>query len=123
LPPDFVTAEMIALEDFSYSALKFCVTTRNSWTGVLRERVAAARVLADDAAVQHVVLVARAVDEDVRVEARDRAGDDLLVVLVRGGAHARRQVREVQEVAAVLGQRPELLLRDVRRDLALPSSR
>ena len=32
LPPDLVTAVMMALEDFSYSALKFCVMTRNSWT-------------------------------------------------------------------------------------------
>ena len=31
LPPDLVTAVIRALEDFSYSALKFWVMTRYSW--------------------------------------------------------------------------------------------
>ena len=85
---------------------------------VLRERIAPAGVLADDAAVQHVVLVARAVDEDVRIEAGDGARENLFIVLVGCRAHARRKVCEVQKVAVVLRKLSELLLGDVGRDLA-----
>ncbi len=86
---------------------------------VLRERIAAAGVLADDAAVQDVVLVAGAVDEDVRVEAGNRRAEDLLVVIVVRCRDSGREHREVQKVAVVLRQDRELLPRDVGRDLAL----
>ena len=74
--------------------------------GVLRERIAAARVLADDAAVDDVVLEADAVDEDVDVLRRQRAGRELLAELVVGtrtpGASAAKLRKLVLEVAHLL---------------------
>jgi hypothetical protein len=76
---------------------------------VLRERGAAAAVLSDHAAVEHVVLVAHAVDEDVDRLGVEAARRDLLASLVLRYLDARREVREVEEVALVLGQVPHLL--------------
>jgi hypothetical protein len=73
--------------------LKFWVSTWNSWTSVLREGIAPTRVLADEAAVDHVVLVAHPVDEDVHVLRRQRACRKLLAELVVGDADAGSKCR------------------------------
>ena len=84
----------------------------------LRERIAARQRLAADAAAQHVVLLADAVDEDVHAVRRLRAAADFAGRAVGAGheLHARHDVREREEVARVLRQRLDLLRRDVGRD-------
>jgi len=64
--PDFVTAETMTLEAFWYSlvVLRDDAVFCTAFCG----KGFRARVLSDDAALQDVVLVARPVDEDVRVE-------------------------------------------------------
>src|SRR5690606_4977598 len=80
----------------------------------LRERVAAAGVLAADAAGGHVVLLADAVDEHVDRVGALRAGTDAGIAAGVGNElHARRGIGEGQEVAGVLRQRLDLLLADV----------
>ena len=83
----------------------------------LRERIAAAGVLAGDAALEHVVLLADAVDEDVDAVGVLRAAAQLDRAVGAGGEHhARHGVGERQEVATALRQRIDLLVRDVGRD-------
>ena len=86
--------------------------------GELRERIAAGQSLAADAAAQHVVLLADAVDEHVHAVRRLRAAADLAGRAVGAGRelHARDDVREREEVARVLRQRFDLPRGHVRRD-------
>ena len=85
--------------------------------GVLRERIAAARIAADDAAEEHIVLVAHAVDEDIRLLGIEAVRADDLALGVRAHLDAGRHGREIEEVAVELRQRLDLLRRDVRSDL------
>jgi hypothetical protein len=82
---------------------------------VLRERVAAARVLADDATLQDVVLEADAVDEHVHGVGALRTGLERLAELVIADEHSGRERSEVHEVAVSLRQVLDLLGGDVRR--------
>src|SRR5690606_32313264 len=80
----------------------------------LRERIAAAGVLAADAAGGDVVLLPHAVDEDVdRVGALRTGADPGVAAGIGDELHARRGVGEGEEVAGVLRQRLDLLLGDV----------
>ncbi|MNU89749.1 hypothetical protein D3C71_795980 [compost metagenome] len=86
--------------------------------GQLRERIAAARVLAGDAALGDVVLLAHAIDVDVDVvgvlHAATQLGRAIGRVLLE--RHARHGIGEGQEVARALRQRLDLLRRDVGGD-------
>ena len=84
--------------------------------GGLRKRGPAARVLPDNAAVEDVILVAHAVDEDVDLGGVEAAGGDLFARLVVGHASARREGREVQKVALVLREVPDLFRGHAGRD-------
>eukprot|EP01136_Pigoraptor_vietnamica_P016669 Opistho-1_new@60865 len=86
----------------------------------LRERVALARILAGDAVLQDIVLLADAIDEDV-----DRVGGlraALQAILLRAAAgeelHARGQIGKGHEVAVILRQLLDQALRDRGADFA-----
>jgi hypothetical protein len=87
---------------------------------VLRERIAAARVLSGDAAAGEIVLEARAVDEQVDGVRRLPTGLDGpevgAVDPVFAHCHARRESGELEKVATRRRQFVDLILRDVRRD-------
>ena len=86
----------------------------------LWKRRAAARVLADDAALQDVVLEADAVDEDVDLGRIQSAARDLLPGLVLRSLHAGGEVGEVEKVALVLRQIADLFGRHAGRDFRGP---
>ncbi len=88
--------------------------------GISGERVPTARVLAANAAPRQVVLEAGSVDENVDLvgratAGRERAKADLVDAVFRD-ADARRERREIEEVAAGRGQGLDLLRRHVGRD-------
>ena len=83
----------------------------------LRERVAVGRILAGNAALQHIVLLANAIDEDVDavggLGARTQAG---AAIRSLDELHARDGIGEPEEVACALRQRLDLLGADVGGD-------
>ena len=85
----------------------------------LRERVAAADVLAGDAAVEDLVLEADAVDEDVDAARRSRRPRwNVLVGFAVVVRHARRELGEVRKLRSVCGSERICCLADVGRDFA-----
>ena len=88
----------------------------------LRERIAARQCLAADAAAQHVVLLADAIDEDVHAVRRLRAAANFAGRAIGAGdeLHAGHDIGEREEVARVLRQRLDLLRRDVGCDFGGP---
>ena len=80
----------------------------------LRERIAARRILAGDATLQHVVLLADAVDVDVDRACRLRAALQLrrAVAGIDAERDAGNDIRELEEVARDLRNRVDDLLRD-----------
>src|SRR5207237_850314 len=84
----------------------------------LAERIAAAVLLAGDAALAQLVLETDAVDEHIDLARGRCAGADALVGLAVIVAHARSQRREREEVAIALRQDADLILTDICRDFA-----
>ena len=85
----------------------------------LRKRIAARGILAGDAALQHVVLLADAVDVDIDVARRLRAALELrrAVVGIDAERDARDHVGELEEVARRLRDRVDDLRRHRAADL------
>src|SRR5207248_7651472 len=70
--------------------------------GISRKRIPATRILTCDSTLNDVVLVARAVDEDVHLLGGLRPGGERLAVLVNaifGDPYARSEHGEIQEVS------------------------
>ena len=123
--PDLVTAVMIEVAGVFVFRLEVRGQDAEFLDRQLRERVAAADVLADDTALLQVGLQADAVDEDVDL----RTAGDLAVTVCADTApanvcrnsvwftlDARCERREIEEVAVVLRQVFDLVAADVGRD-------
>ena len=119
MPPDLVTAVITAADGLLVLGLVVLGEHPELLHRVLREGVAAAGVLHEGAALEEVVLVRQAVDEDVDLAGVGAAAAELLArrVLVVGEADAGGEGREAEEVAVVLRQRLDLLRGDVGGDL------
>ena len=83
--------------------------TRNSCTAFCGNGLPRLESCPTDAALQHVVLEAHAVDEDVGLLGGLRVAGDRLALRIGRQPDAGRERREVEEVAVVLRQVLDLL--------------